>query len=37
MQGIGWAFINYGNHNLSKLVIEPESCRPPHNVLETNG
>ena len=37
MQGIGWAFINYGNHNLSKLVIEPEKCWPPHNVLETNG
>ena len=34
MQGVGWAFKNYVNHNLSKLVIEPENCRPPHVFLE---
>ena len=30
MQGINWAFKKYKNQNLSKLVIEPENCRPPH-------
>ena len=24
MQGPGWSFKKYGDHNLSKLVIEPE-------------
>ena len=29
MQGTDWAFNKYGTHNLSKLDIELEICRPP--------
>ena len=32
-QGIGWAFKKYGNHNLTKLAIEPENCRSPHIMI----
>ena len=30
MQELVGALKKYGNHNLSKVFIEPKNCRPPH-------